>query len=144
MPKRLRPASQHARVLAFGGPAPKLELYLAIKSLAIGLWLLAPWETFASSRGWDAAARLAPENIWGAAFALVGGSLIAALVANRRYPTMALLALLVWMWVAIAYTFFVGNPRGIAALWTIWTALATVWCLLIRANAGRGSWEWRV
>lgn len=140
MPASLRTFIRSTRVLAFGGPAPKLEMFIAALAMISGLWLLAPIETFSTSRGWDAAAKVAPEQVWGVAFCVAGLVAFIALVMNRKYLVMAALVGMVWLWSFLALMFYLSNPRGVAAVWAASIMLASLWSLFTRAHSGSGKW----
>jgi hypothetical protein len=91
----------------------RVELVCSLAMAAWGLWLLIPWwDTFGSSKVFDAMETIAPEWAWGAAMTLLGLARLTMwikdghLIKFRR--AFAVASMFVWVLITVVYA--LGNP----------------------------------
>lgn len=114
--------------------------YAEFQNAAVGIfwgaWLLNPhWQTFASSKSFDAMSHWAPEEVWGVAILLLGLLQMGAFIREHRHLRMAgtLSGVFVWFSIGIAFglvniasTGVVVYPLlGLGAGWSFWRLLVS-------------------
>ena len=92
------------------------ELILALHSIALGLWLALPLNTFASSATFSVMAVLAPEWAWSVVILAGGLGLMAAVVVGNVRWRLRLLLILAHLWLMVAAAMLVANYQSIAAI----------------------------
>jgi hypothetical protein len=112
------------------------ELISGVMMLAWGVWLLMPWATFASSKGFAGMALIGslggywsvnPEIPWGILLAWIGITEIGALVLDQ-YRVRFLSAVGASMaWTFMSVTFAVSNPQGTGVIIYPGLALVAAW-----------------
>lgn len=93
-----------------------VDLILALHSMALGLWLLMPWSTFASSITFRMMGTLAPEWVWGGVILAGGLGLFTALLLDNIQWRLRILRGLAFLWLVVAMAMAVANLRSIAAI----------------------------
>ncbi len=91
------------------------EFALSVFAVAWGLWLLLPFPTFAAEHALYARMeQIAPEEIWGGVFVLLGVWQLAAWLAgwHRGRRWLSLLGFFAWLDVTLQLA--VGEPHGLA------------------------------
>lgn len=124
------------------------EWALGFMLLIWGIQLLQPGDLFAISPAYDILAEIMPENVWGFACFLVGGSRLVALLINGTFADTAysrysphvraaMAVLSAFFWLNIAISVAVGRPGGTGM------AIYPVLLLLDLYNAYRSSGDAR-
>lgn len=99
-----------------------VEILGGVLAFWIGLWLILPWDTYAVSHQWSAAARVAPEFVWGLAFIIISGVKFAAIRSEDRTWRRRTSLLLALSYAFLALMFALGDARGIAL--PVWGTMA--------------------
>lgn len=92
-----------------------VELLGALAALGFGMTLLGPSVTFEGA-SYRAMRVIAPEEIWGASFALLALVSFVTMLSGRRRPRRWLAFALMLAFMAVGAMFFLANPGGVAAL----------------------------
>lgn len=111
---------------------------LGLMSLTMGLWLILPASTFASSPTYDVLASTAPEWVWGALM-LIPGSLKVYGTFARKWAvakTGCWWGFLAWLF--FAFSFFQANPSNPVAAILFWKAILNGWFILHISDAEGG------
>jgi hypothetical protein len=103
-----------------------VELIGGATKVAMGLWLLLPFDTFGSSRTFSALA-VFPESAWGAFFLVVGLAHLAALYDGRRTWRAWASGIGFVIWFAFALVFVTTNPPAFGWIMFMSVALAQMW-----------------
>jgi hypothetical protein len=117
-------------------PSHTLVALLAILSLALGAWMLAPGDTagFAAGPAYAAMRYVGPEELWGALFALAGLAGALSLRSRRtHWRALGALAMLpLWAFVAISFGMY-----SLTTMIPIYAVLALA-CAYASIQIGRG------
>lgn len=107
-----------------------IEILLVYASMAFGLKLLSPENTFVSSVSFSVMAVIAPEWVWGLAMLITGSIRLFALVRCLLRIRWAISFVSLIMWTSISISFFLSNPSGTGSITFFTFVLASAWCLL--------------
>lgn len=114
------------------------EVQSALALILWGFWLWNPyWQTFASSKSFDAMAYIAPETIWGAAVLVSGTIQIAAFVGEHKRVRIAACVGGIFLWATITFMFAQANIASTGTPAYALFTLNNLWALL-RLARGNG------
>jgi hypothetical protein len=100
----------------FGCQLRYIEYLLASISAWWGIWLLMPWQSFASTPTFAFAHRVAPEWAWGTVVTTGGMLLFTGLLMVSRPIRRAALMLLSLTWLSVWVALTVGNWQSTATI----------------------------
>jgi hypothetical protein len=116
------------RILAEHDTEPA-ELSGGALKIALGFWLLLPWQTFTSSPTFESLA-VVPEWIWGGVLVCVGVMHLAALRDGYRVWRRGACLVGFLVWFSMACTFVIANPPAMGWLLFMLSALQQGWCYI--------------
>lgn len=116
------------------------EVQSALALVLWGFWLWNPhWQTFASSKSFDAMAHIAPEWVWGSVMLAIGLLQIAAFVGEHIKIRVAACSGGAFIWTTITVMFAQANIASTGTpAYTLFT-LSNLWALLRLARLARGN-----
>lgn len=105
------------------------ELSGGVLKVALGVWLLLPWDTFSSSPTFRVIS-IMPEWLWGTSLVGIGVFHLSALRSGdvQQRQVGALIGFLVWF--ALGSVFVWTNPPAIGWILFMWAALMQMWASL--------------
>ena len=126
------------------------EWMLAAELAAFAGVLIAPADTFASSRSYDVLAAIASERVWGAFIGAVAALRLIALTLNGTFPRFSRVsplarsvcaALSGFIWFTLALGFYKANPAGTG--WGTYAICLLADLFLAMSVAGEAGAAWR-
>ncbi len=123
--------SQFVCILLLSDYGP-VALFMALQLIADGLWLANPWyDTFESSRTYDAMQFIAPEPVWAAWFVLLGAALLFYTCLSHHHRARMITTFLVALtWYFCTAMFFYSNPPVLGVVVFSTNAIAASWLYL--------------
>lgn len=105
-----------------------VEFFTGLSTCAWGIWLLAPGDAFALSRGLALLGNYAPENVWGAYFASVGALLLVGALLGRKWPAVIGAFLVMWGRLFLALLAAQSTGWGASSIpdYTVWALMALI------------------
>jgi hypothetical protein len=97
-------------------------MVIASITIAWGLMLFMPLDTFSVSQGYNLLAASAPEAIWGLAFMVAGAFNLHGQIVNKPRWVAISSRVLMFMWMVIALAFVFAAPAS--ANWPVFLGLA--------------------
>lgn len=127
---------ERLKQIMFVSDARILELFLALYSLIWGLWLMLPFETFATNFAFAVMNKIAPEYVWGTIAATAASIKIHGLAVNHGYGQVqksASLAL-VFVWLCAAISCAVSAPLAVDTPLFSTIAITNIFCIWRRGR----------
>jgi hypothetical protein len=106
------------------------EFGLSLCTLGLGIWLLLPFGTFATTEAYAILERVAPEWLWGLAWCGAGGFHLFRLLTNGRRRRRQSIFVMYMLWLLMAILTASGNYAGLAAAGYGLMALQAFWVYL--------------
>lgn len=117
----------------------RVELYLALQSVMLGVWLIAPWSAFRSiPRVYDTLGALMPEIGWGVLFLFHGASYMLALDRNSMAWRQRLAIVHVFLWSVVCMAFLTTAPLSTAVPMYLVPVLGGLWAYHAHTLNGEG------
>lgn len=89
------------------------EFSLAIFKFIFGVWFLLPFDTFSDTNTYRLMGQIAPEEVWGILFLVIGVIQMWGLVDGRHYIIRSWVSLIgVNLWLALSILSLYGNPSS--------------------------------
>jgi hypothetical protein len=104
-----------------------LEFQNAWVAVLVGVYLLAPGETFGTAIGYRAFALLAPEAVWGAVFLVIGSAQLLAVLRDHVVGRRLAAGLTAVLFGAYVAGFLVSNPLSAAIPFVAPLVAGQVW-----------------
>lgn len=115
-----------------------MEIILALHSIALGAYLLLPFNTFGSSRSFVIMAAIAPEWVWGGLIFALGTVLFVAVLVGSVQWRLRILILLAHIWLVIALALIVANYESVAVIsYVFFSIIYIATYLRLAATSGR-------